>query len=475
MNELIIEKIDRMIDAVDNRLIRDTIKYVNIKSVAEIAHDSSMAIHGAPFGEGTRRVLDEFLSDTKADGFFNEDYGVGVVSSAIKEGARDLGIWLHGDVVDEGDNWSFEPYNAIEYKGCVIGRGATDNKGQLVAILNLFRIFKEIKYEFNYNPAIYLGSNEEGRKYDLIGIPGNPDARGFLNVCTPPKLSLVPDSGFPLGYGGKGGMNITLKSKTALEGFTFIAGRSDSPGSAIAEFSSTDIPDTLEGCTVTKKNGRTEIYTFSPPRHASSPDPNGNMITILASALIDNGLISGNSLKAVKFFKDVSVDIHGELLGIRTRHTEMGNLTVFAKCITCADGYPEISLSIRYPLGITYDEIISKISARANEECFEVVFAESNTQPYITDPDSEIARILTDIANSVTGDDKKPYILSGSTYAHLLPNAYVYGMSGCLPPEDFPAGRGGAHGVDEAVSIERLKRAMRIYARALIALNSLEW
>ena len=65
--------------------------------------------------------------------------------------------------------------------------------------------------------------------------------------------------------------------------------------------------------------------------------------------------------------------------------------------------------------------------------------------------------------------------MSGGPYAHRLPNAFVFGMSGNLTPEDFPQGRGGAHGVDEAVSLDRLQRAMRIYARALLALNELEW
>ena len=48
-------------------------------------------------------------------------------------------------------------------------------------------------------------------------------------------------------------------------------------------------------------------------------------------------------------------------------------------------------------------------------------------------------------------------------------------MDGCKPPEDFPKGRGSAHGIDEAVSIERLQRAMRIYARIMLELNDMEW
>ncbi len=37
-------------------------------------------------------------------------------------------------------------------------------------------------------------------------------------------------------------------------------------------------------------------------------------------------------------------------------------------------------------------------------------------------------------------------------------------------PAKFPSGHGGVHGIDECVSLKRLKRAMRIYVRTLIEL-----
>ena len=469
MDNCLIERIDKMIDSVGERLVADTVKYVNIKSVG------SEAKPGAPFGEGAREVLDTFLSDAKADGLFTEDYGVGVVSAAMKERSADLGIWLHGDVVPEGDGWNFEPYCATEYKGCVIGRGATDNKGQLAAIMNLFRIFRELGVELKYNPAIYLGSNEETGMKDLVGIPDNPDARGFLNVCTPPKMSLVPDGGFPVGYGGKGGMNIRLKRKTALDGFTFTAGQITSPGSAAAVFSHCDLPDEIEGCEITKRDGVTEITSYSPPIHSSKPDPNGNMITFLTRGLLDSGIVPHADIRAIEFLRDASLDIDGKMYGIATGHDVMGGLTVAAIRVNCIDGFIELCLNIRYPLGITFAEIVERIGNYAAEPGFEVSYTADGTHPYLLDPTSNVCKVLTDASNSVTGEDKKPYTLSGGTYAHRLPNAYVYGTNGNLPPEDFPKGRGGAHGVDEAVSIERLKRAMRIYARAMLLLNEIEW
>ena len=86
-----------------------------------------------------------------------------------------------------------------------------------------------------------------------------------------------------------------------------------------------------------------------------------------------------------------------------------------------------------------------------------------------------MVELLRSVANSVIGKDAAPFTLSGATYANRLPNAYVFGTNGCLPPADFPKGRGSAHGVDESVSLDRLERAMRIYARTLLKLNEITW
>lgn len=468
MNSELISAIDNLIEEYTDKIAKDTINLVNIKSVQEEAEA------GAPFGRGPKMVLDTILDMGNEAGLFCTDYNVGVISLALKDATPDLGIWIHGDVVTEGEGWNFEPYNATEYKGCIIGRGATDNKGQFSAIFNLFKIFKDLNISLDYNPAIYVGSNEESGMKDLTGIPGNPDAKGFLNVATPPKLSLVPDSSFPLGYGGKGGMTLVLRSKSPLRGFSLIAGQDDAPGNAVAIFDRTDIPDSLPECTVSKDT-KTTVTTFSPPKHGAHPDPNGNMITQISSALLDADLVHKDDTKTIEFLRIVSSDIYGKALGIETNHEIMGPLTVFSKRVDSVDGYCDFHINIRYPLGITYEKIVENVEKAAKDFGFVIAKEIRGTSPYILDPNNSIAKELTAVANSVTGDDKQPTTISGGTYAHFLPNAYVYGMNGNLPPDDFPKGRGGAHGVDECVSLERLKRAMRIYARALLRLNEITW
>lgn len=101
--------------------------------------------------------------------------------------------------------------------------------------------------------------------------------------------------------------------------------------------------------------------------------------------------------------------------------------------------------------------------------------AQSKMEPYLLDKSDPVICRLKEIANTITGEDKEPYTLNGYTYAHCLPNALVYGMDGNQNPDGFPKGHGHAHGVDELVSLDRLQRAMRIYARALLELNDMDW
>lgn len=470
LTERYIEAIDREIENARAELARDTIRLVNIKST------QGEAVPGAPFGEGPRAVLDAVLEMSAEEGFHTVDYGVGVVSAALKEGQPDLGVWAHGDVVPEGDGWSFDPYNAVEYKGCIVGRGATDNKGQLVSIFHLLRIFRKLNIPLKYNPALYVGSNEETGMKDLAGVPGNDDAWGFCNGCTPPKLSLVPDGSFPVGYGGKGGIHLSIKSKLPLNGITLSAGRKETPGKASAILKTTQVPADLPDCEVIPFADGVEIITQSPPGHSAHPKPGGNMITKLMNLLLDYHLAAEEDRQVLEFIRAVSLDITGSLFGIDVETAVMSPLTLATLGIdTGEDGCPELRINIRYPIELTSKQIAARIGNVAERNGMTIGFVNPGVEPYLLDPNWPVIGKLNAIANEVTGKDKAPYTLSGGTYAHRLPNALVYGMNGCKPPEDFPEGRGGAHGIDEVVSLDRLQRAMRIYARAMLALNDMEW
>lgn len=466
MNENPISKIDELIEGARDAVIRSTKRLVNIKSVEDAP------LPGAPFGEGARAVLDELIFMANEDGFYTKDYGVGVISIGMNGEDADLGIWTHADVVPEGEGWSFPPYSATEYKGCIIGRGATDNKGQIAAIYELFKIFKENGISLSYNPAIYVGSCEETGMKDMFGVEGNPDALGFLNVCKQPTLSLIPDADFPVGYAGKGALNVKLKSKNPLNGFEIVSGTKEAPFRATAVFHTAHLgSDFAWAECVRLEDGRYSVSATSSPRHGAHPDPSGNMITRLSDALLSGAPLDFIDRKILEFFKLLSLDVHGSVFGLDMGDGRLSATTVFFQKITTEDGVPELMLNIRYPSVFSFEQIIERVGAVAEEHGFFVSEAQNKYPPYLYDPECEIISLLHTAASSVTGSDKAPYTMGGGTYANCLKNAIPFGMSGNLPPDDFENGRGGAHGVDEAVSVDRLIIAMKIYARALLMLN----
>lgn len=461
MDKQLLAQIDAMIDGCTRELAELTVRLINIKST------KTPPVPGGPFGAGCKQVLDTVMELGQQAGFHCTDYKVGVMSAALQAGQPDLGIWLHGDVVPEGDGWIYEPYNATELDGCIIGRGATDNKGQLAAMFLLLKIFKQLDVQLRYNPAIYVGSNEELGMTDLVGDPTIPEAKGFLNVATPPRLSLVPDSSFPVGYGGKGTLKLTLKSNKSFHGFTMWAGREDSPGRATAVIESLQLPAALTDCIVSGK----QIIAESAPIHAAHPKPGGNMITKLCNGLLE--LVCPEDRSILEFFKALSLDIHGKVLGIETPSEKMTPLTICATGVDEDEGYPTISLNIRYPVDITCEQLMERITEAAAKWDFVINKSNPGSRPYLLDPNTPVVQELCRIANEQMGTDKGPYTLSGGTYAHRLPNAYPYGASGGRKPASFPEGHGGAHGKDESVGLDRLQRAMRIYARAMLALNEM--
>ena len=442
MDEMLLEKIDRAITDCRQQLAQDIIDLIAVRSVQGPPQP------GAPFGIGPKAMLDAVVKLGEREGFSSTRYTDSVIGLAAQAGEPELGIWLHGDVVHEGDGWKFDPYHAVEYQGCIVGRGATDNKGQLCAAFHLLKIFRDLNIPLRYKTTLFVGSNEEN---------GKNDVKEFLTRYNPPRLSLVPDASFPVGYGGKGGLNLTLRAKKPFTGITITAGQPDAPFRAAAE-----------------AFGET-IITDSTPHHLTSAGSGGNMITRLAEQLLKDSRLAPEDRSVLEFFRRISLDVHGDTFGLNVPSETMSGMLLVAKRIDMVNGCPQLRVSARYPIELTFEKIVEVMERAAQQAGLELVAAERYIEPYLLDKNWPVIGCLTEIANSITGEHKEPYIVGGGTYAHELPNALAFGMSGSLPPEDFPKGHGSAHGPDESVSLDRLQRAMRIYARALLKLNEMEW
>jgi len=444
MYETYLAQIDRAIEDAKNSLVHDLSRLIQLKSVHEAPSTE------APFGVGPMRMLNAAVDMGEKGGLCVQNYHVGVISLALQEGQPDLGIWCYGDVEYPGSGWTSSPYDALQKQDHIIGCGARSNKGPLCAVFHLLKIFKELEIPLNYNPALYIGSDQHTGMRDMTGIFGRPDAQGFCNVCTPPRLSLVPDGHFPVGYGGKGVLVIKFRGNKALRNLTITAGQLDYPGTAEA---------ILQG---------ESIVFQSQVRHASNPEPYGNMISQLMEELLRRPETALENRLMLDFFKLISKDVYGKRLCVDAEHDEMGSLTICAKEINTVSGYPDLTVQIHYPIGTTYGEIVRTLAEAAEKYDVSIVDAHNIAKPFLVSKESKTIRRLTTLANQVNREENEPYTLSKATYANLLPNALVYGM-------DDGSKTDIEYGIDESISIDQLLRGMKIYARALLSLNEMEW
>lgn len=193
----LLKKVDGWLDEHKEELVQELETWVSIPSVSK----ASEAKEGAPFGEKCAEVLELALKRGKKFGFHTQSHNGYAGSVIYGEHQSDIGLIGHLDVVPEGDNWIYSPYEPVRKGDFLIGRGVGDNKGPSVALLYILRIFKDLNISLKHNLRIIYGLAEETGMADLIYYAQNEKV---------PVVSLVPDGAFPLCNGQKGGFHGSL-------------------------------------------------------------------------------------------------------------------------------------------------------------------------------------------------------------------------------------------------------------------------
>ena len=143
-----------------------------------------------PYGEGCAMVLDKALEIGKQMGFEteNHDYCCGSILMPGRTG-QEIGIFVHLDVVHEGNGWTTEPYKPVIKDGWLYGRGSADNKGPAAAALYSMKYLKEQEVPLEHTIRLYLGCSEER---------GMEDIEYYTSHYPAPEFSFTPDASFPV-------------------------------------------------------------------------------------------------------------------------------------------------------------------------------------------------------------------------------------------------------------------------------------
>lgn len=460
-------QIDRFIKENELQFLNDLHRVLSIGSVRAEPKGKMR------FGENCGKMLDAMLQMGKDYGFTakNGDYYYGVLSMGDTENS--LGMICHLDVVPAGEGWTVPPFGLTQKGGYCLGRGVEDDKGPALCALYAMRFLKEHSLPMKHGAQLVLGSDEES---------GMSDIRQFLKNEPLPVFSFTPDADYPVCHGEKG----IFEADIVLDGI----GKSiaDFTGGVAANVVPAKASVTLKNHTsqslevILKENSKTfefddtkdgvKITASGVAAHAASPEKGVSAIGLLVSLLCDYSLAEESELSALRFIRSILDNYKGSGLSIPFEDKESGYTTCIAGKIKAENEKLILNINIRY--AVTQDG--DRMAARIEEICAEngaVLQIHSNSKPHFISADTPVVKELTKISNQVLGTNKKSYVMGGGTYARRIPNCVAFGPNDSSRKKPFPAGTGDIHQPDEAAELSLMLQSIKIFIRALLAMDQL--
>lgn len=334
------------------------------------------------------------------------------------------------------------PFDLTEDNGLLYGRGILDNKGPIMSNLYALSVLKELGLKNKQTIQIIFGSDEES---------GSADIPMYLADENPPLYGYTPDCKYPAVYGERG-----------VVGFDIITTFTDQSVKELSSFEGnfdrSSVPDTLK---VTLKDG--QIFDISGKRAPSNaPELGENVITLFAEKTRLENLLSRELQSYFTWLADSLHNKHqGEGLGADFSDADSGSLQLTPYELVFDENTARLSISIRYPISVTEDEVISSITKNLfTNSSIKITRRMPST---VFDKHHPMIAKMTEIYESATGLDGTPVTTTGATYARSMPNIIAFGPS-------FPGQKGIAHNKDEYMTLADLMKNMEIYALTLAAL-----
>ncbi len=419
---------------------------------------------GAPFGEGIKEALDFMLSLGQRDGFKTENLEGYAGHIEFGDQEEYVGLIGHLDVVPAGNDWTYPPYGAEIHDGMMYGRGTEDDKGPTIAAYYALKILKELEIPLSKRIKIVLGCDEE------TGWRGV--TKYFAKYPEMPVSGFIPDADFPLIYAEKGISRILIKGVFEESDLLSInGGFRDNMVPDYAEATLSNHKDyegkfalfleenDLQG--ETKVDGdKIYVKVTGKSAHGSTPEFGVNAIDLLFKFFVEEGL----NTKLVNLYKDLLLDDYlGVKLGVAYKDEEMGDLTNNVGVIKSDDDTYQINLNLRYPHGVDFDEVVSKIHDKA-AAYFAEVDVDNHQQLLYHDPESELVTTLMNVYKKITHDKHaKPISIGGGTFARAMKNTVAFGPHFLDKPTFI-------HQRNEYVELDDFFKAIVIYTEALYEL-----
>lgn len=484
--------VDDWMDAHRDKMLEDIMRIVRIESVSTPAEPKDPQ---APFGKGCREALDEMLLIGREHGFFvkNFDNYVGCISSVDfeKEDMQEhmentIGFWNHLDVVPVGNNWEYEPFCPTMVEQFMVGRGVDDNKAPAIAMIYMMQCFRELGLPMEHEFCLFVGCDEER---------GMEDLEYYVAKYPTPRMSIIADAGFPVRYGEKGIMEGHMVTRNSLSEHIVsfqggvasnmipdkvtiaLKGEEAFCEQLLAELKQAEGTEESKNTEAVRKDDVVEIIYHGISKHSAFPEGSSNAIYGMCKVLLGLSVLGEKDKEILRSIAKLSEEYYGVNTGIAYEDEVSGRTTCAATILEMQEGKLHLTLNIRY--AVTAD---SQKNGEALAQCAEengmIWVLENDSKPNYFPKEHPAVSLLTDVYNYLAADNKESSVMGGGTYARMLPNAFAYGMGYPASEQDkadkdrlFKPGHGGAHGPDEVLNTNTYFKAVKLFAKAMIAMN----
>lgn len=398
-----------------------------------------------------------------------------------------LGLMVHGDVVNVEGNWSFPPFEARVKDGMVQGRGAADDKGPLAQALLVMKALKESGVARTHTVRLLVGSDEES---------GGDDVGLYLKERPAPDLTLVLDSELPVVVGEMAwnALSVTAEPRAfapvapgALEPLSLVAGTSASIVPDRAELVVKGSPDVVRafedklrhkpvppGTSLSfaaDKIGVLSVVVTGRAAHSGVNIDGGRNALVALARLVDGELPPSGTRTLLEVARRAGEDAHGKSLGLLDVAPGWKPYNVNPGVVRASEEHPgklELVVNIRRPLPWSGPKLRAHVEKvvrgwLGDDGKRVTLGGYYEGEPLVFDPKSKLVKRLLDVTRRATGEDLKPAISGGGTYARRLPNSIAFGM--WFPGKPYPG-----HDVDEQVPVADLERGAHVLVEALVDL-----
>ncbi len=450
-------------------------------SVPSIALDEGTA--EAPFGENVAGAYEYMMNLAAKEGFltFNADnYGGHIDFKGSGSGIA--AVIGHLDVVPEGDGWDFDPYGGEVKDGYICGRGATDDKGPVIASFYAMKALRECGYTPKRTIRLILGLDEETNWYGMDYYVSHVDRL--------PDFGFTPDADFPAINGEMGILIFDVVRKfdaAGNKGLELSSLKGGTAANSVADYARAVLHDSTgagydrikqqlaafreeKGCRINCKGiGKSfEIVSHGVSAHGAYPEQGVNAISIMMEFLGRLNFANESTNDFLRFYNEhIGYDLHGERAGCAFEDSQSGKLIFNVGMIALDKKTAQLTVNIRYPVTMDEDTVYGGLMTVLGRFDLGIV-KNQHQEPIYMPADSPLITKLMDIYRKHTGDEScEPVVIGGGTYARAMDNIVAFGAK-------FPEREELAHQKNEKLSIDDLVKMAQIYAEAIYELSEME-